>query len=70
MRSAARKQVRLEFDLIRLWAEHLELLVDNQASAKDLRESLRTEIRERIFVIYNLTQEEKNVVMTKLGAVP
>jgi phage-related protein len=68
MPAAARTQARLEFGLVRLWAEHLQLLTDNTTTHEELRQRLIAEIRERIFSIYALTPREREAVMAKMGS--
>jgi len=67
MSKRAKRQAQLEIDAVKLWVETLGILVEGDASAREVQERLKANIRERIFVTYMLSAEERRFVMERLG---
>ncbi|MFI1044909.1 DUF4157 domain-containing protein [Streptomyces griseoruber] len=64
----ARELAQAEINVVKLWVETLNIVTDDDTSAKDVQKRLEKAIEERLFDIYALTPTERSSVRREVGS--
>ncbi|MCM2387474.1 eCIS core domain-containing protein [Streptomyces albipurpureus] len=64
----ARELAQAEINVVKLWVETLNILTDDDTSAKDVQKRLEKAVEERLFDIYALAPAERSSVRREMGS--